>query len=118
VDFTTRLVTLASPGVALSGVLDALEAAVRSTENCATAVGRADRMLKFPGQPDGGCTVFEFTTDPSAAGEHYRFIDAARQALIDHRIPYAWCSGDTSWQSWTDGRISWRRGPDFAGKKL
>ena len=64
-------------------------------------------MERLPGQPDGGHTVVDFSTYPDAVSEHDRFLDAARWALAGCGVPYAWCSGDSSW----------RRGPDFTGKE-
>ena len=96
-DFTTRIITLGPPDEALDRVLDALSAALRGAHNGAISVGQGKHTPPLPGQPDGACVVFDLVTAPSAVDEHDKFIDDARQALIDHSIPYAWCSGGRAW---------------------
>jgi hypothetical protein len=107
-DFTTRLITLEPPAGATDRILDALSAAVRGARYVATSVGRGEHTPPIPGQPDGAYAVFDLATAPSAAGEHDKFLDAARQALADCRIPYAWCSGDNTW----------RFGPGYEGRGI
>jgi hypothetical protein len=111
-NFTTRLVTLQPPGAALDGVLDALHDAHRRAGNSAISVGQASRTPKLPGQPDGGYAVVDLTTYASAVEVHNRFLDAARLTLAGCGVPYTWCSGDASWQSWNSGGTSWRHGPE------
>jgi hypothetical protein len=101
-DFTTRLIIFrAAPAFAVGRVLGALNAASRGSRSSTfTAVVRGEHTPELPGQPGGAYTVFDLVTKPSAVGEHDKFIDAARQALIDYKVPYAWCSGSGTWQSW------------------
>lgn len=94
---TTRLVTLARPGDALDGLLEAAHQACGPGES--TTVGRTETMPPWPGQPAGGHAVVEYETPAGAVQRHLRFTMAAGKALGDCGIPYAWQTGDGQWHT-------------------
>lgn len=101
---TTRLITLAPPGQALDGVLDALHAAC--PDGGRYVVGRSETLQPLQGQP-AGYAIVDLITWTDQVKAHQLFTTAAGKALNTRKVPYAWrtaTAGSTSAEWHFEGR--------------